>query len=113
MTARPRSFYLPARGAGKEFFVCRADPAMLKFEQIGKEEVVRFAPFFRAQRTHLSDFSLGFQFMWHKFFTPAFAVFEDCLILKELFAGKVWFHYPLSDYIETVFGVGYKFVYKD
>lgn len=96
MTVRPRSFYLPARGAGKEFFVCRADPAMLKFEQIGKEEVVRFAPFFRAQRTHLSDFSLGFQFMWHKFFTPAFAVFEDCLVLKELFAGKVWFHYPLS-----------------
>lgn len=70
--------------------------AMLHFRKITKREVTLFEPFFAEQRTHLSDFSLGFQFMWHKHFTPEYVIEEDCLILKELFAGKVWFHYPLS-----------------
>ena len=69
---------------------------MLNFQKTNKEDVVRFAPFFRGQRTHVSDFSLCYQFMWHKHFTPDFAIAEDCLILKEIYAGKEWFHYPLS-----------------
>ena len=69
---------------------------MLDFQRTKKEDVVRFAPFFRGQMTHVSDFSLCYQFMWHKHFTPDFAIAEDCLILKEIYAGKEWFHYPLS-----------------
>lgn len=69
---------------------------MLEFQKTKKENVVRVAPFFRAQMTHVSDFSLCYQFMWHKAFTPDFAIAEDCLILKEVYAGKEWFHYPLS-----------------
>ena len=69
---------------------------MLRFEKTNKEDVIRFAPFFAGQTTHVSDFSLCYQFMWHKHFTPDFAVAEDCLILKETYAGKIWFHYPLS-----------------
>ena len=69
---------------------------MLNFEHIKKEEIGRFAPFFSEQRTHLSDYSLGYQFMWHKHLAPAFAVAEDCLVLQEHYAGKVWFRYPLS-----------------
>ena len=69
---------------------------MLEFQKTKKENVVRVAPFFRGQMTHVSDFSLCYQFMWHKKFTPDFAIAEDCLILKEVYAGREWFHYPLS-----------------
>ena len=69
---------------------------MLEFQKTNKEDVIRFAPFFAEQTTHVSDFSLCFQFMWHKHFTPDFCIAEDCLILKEVYAGKDWFHYPLS-----------------
>lgn len=73
-----------------------AGKRMLTFQKTDKEDVVRFAPFFAEQMTHVSDFSLCFQFMWHKHFTPDYAIVEDCLVLKEVYAGKDWFHYPLS-----------------
>ena len=72
-----------------------AGKGMLTFSKTSKEDVVRFAPYFARQTTHISDFSLCFQFMWHKHFTPEYAVVEDCLVLKERYAGKTWFHYPL------------------
>ena len=69
---------------------------MLEFQKTKKENVLAVAPFFCGQTTHISDFSLCFQFMWHKHFTPEYCIAEDCLILKEAYAGKDWFHYPLS-----------------
>ncbi len=69
---------------------------MLTFYKTKKEDVLAYAPFFAGQRTHVSDFSLCFQFMWHKYFAPDYAIVEDCLVLKELYAGKYYFHYPLS-----------------
>lgn len=69
---------------------------MLQFIKTKKEDVLKFAPFFAEQTTHVSDFSLCFQFMWHKYFAPDYAIVEDCLVLKELYAGKYYFHYPLS-----------------
>ncbi len=69
---------------------------MLKFIKTNKQDVLAYAPFFAGQTTHVSDFSLGYQFMWHKHLAPDYAVAEGCLILKELYAGKHYFHYPLS-----------------
>ena len=81
---------------GEEYARGNAGMPMLRFIKTKKEDVVAFAPFFAEQTTHLSDFSLCFQFMWHKHFAPDHAVVEDCLVLKELYAGKCYFHYPLS-----------------
>ena len=69
---------------------------MLQFIKTKKDDVLAYAPFFEGQTTHVSDFSLCYQFMWHKYFAPDYAIYEDCLILKELYAGKYYFHYPLS-----------------
>lgn len=69
---------------------------MLNFTKTKKEDVLAYAPYFAGQTTHVSDFSLCFQFMWHKYFAPDYAVVEDCLVLKELYAGKYYFHYPIS-----------------
>ena len=53
---------------------------MLEFQKTKKENVLAVAPFFCGQTTHISDFSLCFQFMWHKHFTPEYCIAEDCLI---------------------------------
>ncbi len=54
------------------------------------------SPYFAAQNLHISDFSKGFQFMWYEALKPAFAITENCLVIREHFAGKCYFHYPLS-----------------
>lgn len=69
---------------------------MLKFEHTKKEDILRFRPWFAKRITHIADYSLGFQFMWHKTLAPDFAFYGDCLILRELYAGKYYFYYPLS-----------------
>ncbi len=61
-----------------------------------KEEVGVFCPWFSVQRTHIGDYSLGYQFMWHRMVAPDYAFCGDCLILKEVYAGKTYFYYPLS-----------------
>ena len=54
------------------------------------------APYFAAQKTHISDFSLGFQYMWNEALSPEYAFAGGCLLLREFYAGKDYFHYPLS-----------------
>lgn len=73
-----------------------AGALMLKFEKISKDRLETFAPYFAVQNTHIGDFSLGFQFMWNKALSPEYALSHGCLILRELYAGKTYFHYPLS-----------------
>ena len=54
------------------------------------------APYFAAQTRHMGDFSLGFQYMWYDALKPSYAIVEDCLVLREFFAGKCYYHFPLS-----------------
>lgn len=69
---------------------------MLTFEHTRKDDLLRFKPWFLVQNMHISDDSLAFQFMWHKALAPDYAFFGDCLILRELYAGKYYFYYPIS-----------------
>ncbi len=69
---------------------------MLEFHQMRREEIGLLRPWFAAQRTHIGDYSLGYQFMWHRMVAPDYAFFGDCLILKEVYAGKTYFYSPLS-----------------
>ena len=69
---------------------------MLKFEHTKIEDILRFQPWFKAAKLHIADYSVGFQFMWHKALAPDFAFFGDCLILREFYAGKYYFYYPIS-----------------
>lgn len=68
---------------------------MLRFQPLQAEEIGELAPYFRAQNTHISDFSLGFQAMWRRALRPEFAYAGGCLVLREFYAGKHYFHYPL------------------
>lgn len=69
---------------------------MLNFQRTQIEDILRLQPWFERQTTHIADYSVGFQFMWHKQLAPDFAFFGDCLILRELYAGKYYFYYPIS-----------------
>ena len=69
---------------------------MLEFQKLEKERIATLAPYFAAQRLHLGDFSLAFQFMWSKTLKPDYCMAGGCLVIREFYAGKYWFHYPLS-----------------
>lgn len=68
----------------------------MQFQDVDIHDMHALSPFFGAQTLHISDFSLGFQFMWHDALKPSYAIAENCLILREKHAGKDYFHYPLS-----------------
>lgn len=68
----------------------------MEFLSIQKEDVRQLAPYFAAQTRHMGDFSLAFQFMWFEALKPQFAIVENCLVIKEFYAGKCYFHYPVS-----------------
>lgn len=69
---------------------------MLTFEPVSQENLYELKPYFKAQRTRLSDFSLGFLFMWQKHLSLEFTLAAGCLILREHFSGKIYYHYPVS-----------------
>ncbi len=69
---------------------------MLEFHPATEEDLLAAKPYFAAQNLHISDFSVGFQFMWMRYLKPAFAYTDGCLIIREKFAGKDYFHYPIS-----------------
>lgn len=69
---------------------------MLKFEKTLKENLHELKPYFAAQTTHISDFSLGYQFMWRKHLCMEYTFAAGCLILREFYAGKVYYYYPIS-----------------
>ena len=68
----------------------------LDFRKIEKGKQAELSPYFATQRLHMGDFSLGFQFMWNDTLKPEYAFAEGCLVIREFFMGKSWFHYPLS-----------------
>ncbi len=68
----------------------------MKFYPLDKTGQEALAPYFAAQRLHIGDFSLAFCFMWYDSLHIEYAFAENCLILRELYAGKYYFHYPLS-----------------
>ncbi len=54
------------------------------------------APYFAAQRTHISDYSMGFMYMWCKGLSPDWCFAGNCLVLHEFYSGCNYFYYPLS-----------------
>lgn len=53
-------------------------------------------PYFEASHLHLSDYSAAFKFMWQKFFEIEYAYIENCVVFREEFKGRVYFHYPME-----------------
>ncbi len=66
------------------------------FKPVDKDDLTLLEPYFAAQKLHIGDFSAAFQFMWHDALKPDYAFSSGCLVIREFYAGKTYFHYPVS-----------------
>ncbi len=69
---------------------------MIQFERLEKDRLKEVAHYFSSQKLHVSDYSVGFQFMWGEYMQSEFAIVANCLVLKEVYDGDTYFHYPIS-----------------
>ena len=69
---------------------------MLNLKKLNREQMEELVPYFAAQNTHVSDYSLGFQYMWIRNLAPDYCFAANCLIIHEFFSGCNYFYYPLS-----------------
>lgn len=60
------------------------------------EDILQLLPYFQATDLQLSEYSAAFRFMWQKYCRTQFAVVEGCLVFREEYQGKTYFHYPMQ-----------------
>ena len=68
----------------------------MRFEKLLREDIPRFIPYYRNQKTKISNFTLSFLFMWFRHQNAMYALTDGCLIIREKFVNMPYFHYPLS-----------------
>lgn len=68
---------------------------MLEFKKLTLDDIIENLQYFSGYGFYISDNSAAFKYMWQEYFTEYFAKIEDCLIFKEYFQGRVFFHYPI------------------
>ncbi|HIY78643.1 MAG TPA: GNAT family N-acetyltransferase [Candidatus Borkfalkia excrementavium] len=68
----------------------------MQFKKLEREDIPALIPYFQKQKTHISNYSVSFLFMWFRHQNAWFAVAEDCLIVREQFITMPYFHFPVS-----------------
>lgn len=68
----------------------------LTFKKLEIDDIIELKEYFRNCNYHISDYSAAFKAMWQNYFEMYFALVEGCLVFKEYFQGRVYFHYPMS-----------------
>ncbi len=68
----------------------------ITFKKLEIEDIIELKDYFKNCNYHISDYSSAFKVMWKNYFEIYFALVEGCLVFKEYFQGKTYFHYPIS-----------------
>lgn len=68
----------------------------MQFERLLREDIPKLMPYYRNQKTKISNYTLSFLFMWFRHQNAMYAFAGDCLIVREKFVNMPYFHYPLS-----------------
>ena len=68
----------------------------LTFKKLQTEDVIELKDYFKQCNYHISDYSAAFKVMWQNYFAVYFALVEGCLVFKEFYQGRTYFHYPMS-----------------
>ncbi len=68
----------------------------INFKRATVSELSGMKEWFASCKLHISNYSVASKFMWQKHYTVSYAYVENCLVFVELYAGRVYFHYPLS-----------------
>lgn len=68
----------------------------LEFKKLTLEDIVMMRHYFEHSKLHPSDYSATFKYMWQDHFTIDFAYVENCVVFREFYQGRTYFHYPLE-----------------
>lgn len=68
----------------------------LEFKKLTIDDIIENRDYFCACGFHISDYSAAFKYMWQQYFTEYYVKVENCLVFKEYYQGRVYFHYPMS-----------------
>ena len=68
----------------------------INFKKLTVNDIIEMQPYFEACNLRLSDYSAAFKLMWQKHFALDFAYVNDCVVFREYYQGKVYFHFPME-----------------
>lgn len=68
----------------------------ISFQYLDFDDLEKLLVYFGNSELLPSDYSAGFKLMWQKHFAIEYAVVENCLVFREEYKGKTYFHYPMK-----------------
>ena len=68
----------------------------INFKKLTVNDIIEMQPYFEACNLRLSDYSAAFKLMWQKHFALDFAYVNNCVVFREYYQGKVYFHFPME-----------------
>lgn len=68
----------------------------INFKNLTLSDIIHMQPYFENCNWRLSDYSAAFKLMWQKHFSLDFAYVENCVVFREYYQGRVYFHYPME-----------------
>ena len=68
----------------------------MNFKTLTLNDIVEMQPYFERCNWRLSDYSAAFKYMWQKHFSLDFAYVADCVVFREYYQGRTYFHFPME-----------------
>lgn len=68
----------------------------MTFQKLTPQDILRLLPYFRAQKSRLSNYTAGYLYLWERFMNTHFAEEDGCLLLRDRYVNNYYFYYPLS-----------------
>lgn len=68
----------------------------MTFKTLETADILAMRPYFERGNLRVSAYSGAFKLMWNLHYGLQFAEVENCIVYREKYRGKTWFHYPLS-----------------
>lgn len=68
----------------------------IEFKTLTLSDIIAMRKYFECCNLLLSDYSAAFKFMWQKHFAIEFAYVAGCVVFREYYQGRTYFHYPME-----------------
>lgn len=68
----------------------------INFKRLTIEDIVEMQRYFACCNWRISDYSAAFKLMWQKHFALDFAYVERCVVFREYYQGRTYFHFPME-----------------
>ena len=68
----------------------------INFKRLTIADIVEMQGYFACCNWRISDYSAAFKLMWQKHFALDFAYVEGCVVFREYYQGRTYFHFPME-----------------